>query len=220
MKTKNYKSTLCVSLSHKDHSTIMQILQQVEMAEIRIDLIEPSKEFLSQIFGSHHHLIATCRSGKFTDAQRKQWLMSAIDNGAAYIDIEMDASIDFREEMLEYANHKKCKTILSYHNFDKTPQFQELEEITRQCFLSGANVAKISTHCHSKTDAISLLRLYEKFENLVAIGMGEQGKITRIASLIFGAPFTYVSSSKAHSTAEGQISFEAMDNLIKIILES
>ena len=57
--------------------------------------------------------------------------------------------------------------------------------------------------------------LYAKYKNLLALGMGENGRITRVASLLMGAPFSYVSSGTAKETAPGQITREQMKNVLE-----
>ncbi len=64
---------ICVSLAEKDPEVCLEILEKVEMAEIRIDLAEFSDEDIIQIFSAGKKLIATCRPGKYsTDRKNSQ----------------------------------------------------------------------------------------------------------------------------------------------------
>ena len=57
---------ICVSLAEKDPNVCLEILEKVEMAEIRIDLAELSDEDIMKIFSARKKLIATCRPGKYS----------------------------------------------------------------------------------------------------------------------------------------------------------
>lgn len=208
---------LCVSISEKNIHTVLDILKQVEMAEIRIDLIEPSAEELTSIVKAHNNLIATCRKGKLNDEERMVVIKHAIDAGVAYVDIEIDAPAAFTTEMVKYAKQKGCKVILSYHDFEATPDYPELIDIIDDCFVTGADIAKIATYCESQSDAARLMGLYENYDNIVVLGMGEIGKITRVASLLLGAPFTFAALNNDSTTAPGQLSIENLKNIYKLI---
>jgi len=50
---------------------------------------------------------------------------------------------------------------------------------------------------------------------LVVIGMGQLGKITRIAGPLLGSLFTYASHDKGKETAEGQIDHMLLRKIFK-----
>ena len=97
---------------------------------------------------------------------------------------------------------------------------RELEQILTWCFESKADIAKIACKAHSPEDAARLLALYSFGRPLISIGMGDAGKITRIAAPLLGAPFTYASAEDAKKTAPGQIEAEKIDTIIKMIKEA
>ena len=188
------------------------------MAEIRLDLLRPAMEEIPQLFAVHgKKLIATCRPDVYSDTERIAILKKAIDSGCGYVDLEVDASTDFLHEMIPYAKRKACKIILSYHNTEKTPDRESLESTIAECLSHGADVVKIAAQTHTEKDAARILSLYAEHKNIVAIGMGEQGKITRIASLLLGAPFTYASPDKGKLTAPGQFTESEMRTIIRLL---
>jgi len=65
-------------------------------------------------------------------------------------------------------------------------------------------------------EVIPILAEKKFYQNLIAIGMGKYGKITRIMNYYFGF-LTYVSTTQKTITAEGQLTVEDMNKLKKII---
>jgi 3-dehydroquinate dehydratase-1 len=207
---------ICVSLAEKDPDVCLEILEKVDMAEIRIDLAELSDRDIIKIFSARKKLIATCRPGKYSLSERIHKLKLAIESGATFVDIEYEADDAFRNTLNEFAHVHQCDVILSYHNYEMTPELDELEKIMHKCFELGADIAKIATMVKVNRDNSKILSLYKAPGRLVAIGMGELGKISRIVAPFLGAEFTYAALTDDSITAPGQISY---DRLNKYILE-
>jgi 3-dehydroquinate dehydratase-1 len=210
---------ICVSLAEKDPNVCLEILEKVEMAEIRIDLAELSDEDIMKIFSARKKLIATCRPGKYTLQERVHKLKLAIESGATFLDIEYEADDDFRNDMIEYAHVRQCDVILSYHNYEMTPELDELEKIMNKSFELGADIAKIATMIRVNRDNSKILSLYKAPGRLIAIGMGELGKISRIVAPFLGAEFTYASLTEDNATAPGQISYKKLNKYILEIMQ-
>jgi 3-dehydroquinate dehydratase-1 len=210
---------ICVSLTEKNPDVCLEILEKVEMAEIRIDLAELSDKDIIKIFSSRKKLIATCRPGKYSQSERMYKLRLAIKSGATFVDIEFEAEPDFREAIIEFAHARQCDVIISYHNYEITPELDELETIMNKCFESGADIAKIATMVKVNRDNSKILSLYKAPGRLIAIGMGELGKISRIVAPFLGAEFTYASLSDENATAPGQINYKRLNKFILEIMK-
>jgi 3-dehydroquinate dehydratase-1 len=210
---------ICVSLAEKDPDVCLEILEKVEMAEIRIDLAELSDEDIARIFAARKKLIATCRPGKYSQQESIQKLRLAIGSGATFVDIEYEANEDFRNELIDFAHLHQCDVIISYHNYEMTPELDELEKIMQTCFELGADLAKIATMIKVNRDNSKILSLYKAPGRLVAIGMGELGKISRIVAPFLGAEFTYASLTDDNATAPGQISYNRLNKYIREIMQ-
>ena len=207
---------ICASIAEKDVEKCLRSVEKVEMAEIRIDLAEFNDDEIRKVFSQRKKLIATCRPGKIKDEERAEMLKIAIEAGSTYVDIEYEASAAYINDLLEFAHSHQCDVIISYHNYDKTPELEELESIVHNCYERGADLAKIATHINVNRDNSKILSLYKAPGRLVAIGMGDLGKISRIVAPFLGAEFTYASLSDAEAIAPGQINYE---KLSKFILE-
>ena len=204
------QAMICVSIGKIPYEEISAILRQSPMAEIRMDLLDLSTDQLHEIFSSHNNLIATCRPGVHPEDQRSEMLQNALVSGAAYVDLEMEASEKWREPIQLLAESLKRKLIISWHNYENTPPAKELKSVVQSMFDAGADIAKIACQVNNEKDNAVLLGLYTEYKNLVAIGMGKQGIITRLAAPLLGAPFTFAATD-AYETADGQLSRSRME---------
>jgi 3-dehydroquinate dehydratase-1 len=210
---------ICVSLAERNIEKCIESLDKVEMAEIRIDLAEYNNEEIRKLFSLRKKLIATCRPGKIKDEERVEILKIAIESGATYIDIEYEAPESYKNDLIAFAHKHGCDIIISYHNYERTPELEELEQIVDNCYKRGADLAKIATHVNVNRDNSKILSLYKAPGRLVAIGMGDLGRISRIVAPFLGAEFTYASLNDKEATATGQISYEKLNQFIREIQE-
>lgn len=205
---------ICVSVIEKDISKIISVAHSAEMAEIRIDLCGMDEKAVADVFSQITvPTIATCRPEFCDDVKRAKLLKTAILSGATYVDVEIESQENFKNEILNFAHKKGCKCIISYHNYEETPPRQKLQEIIDTCFSQGADVAKIATMARSKRDAARVLSLYESNDNIVALAMGEEGKISRVACLYLGSPFSFAAIDETHASANGQLTVAQMKEL-------
>ena len=208
---------ICVSIAEKTSEACLTALAGIDFAEIRIDEMETDKTDIKKIFSSHPRLIATCRPGKRSSQERLDLLHSAIEAGAAYVDIEVEAEGKYKDYLISRARSSGCQVIISYHNFQKTPQKSELEHIIEWCFTAGADIAKIACMVQHKNETARLLGLLNDERPLIVLGMGKLGRITRIAAPLLGSPFTYASPGKGRETAAGQLDRKTLEKMIRII---
>ena len=175
-------SRICVSLAETNADSFARSLMRLQaygmdLAEIRIDALEASEqtpEKIRRIFSQPIRLIATCRPDRIHEDLRKTLLLAAIDCKAAYVDIEVDATEGYRKEILDKARTASCKSIISYHDFHKTPSREELDRVMKQCLGSGADMVKISCMVNSARDSARLLGLLDCGMPLIILGMGEK----------------------------------------------
>jgi len=212
---------ICVSIADVSVADAIKIIENNELTEVRLDRINFSGGDIKKLFSSKNKTVATYRPVETVpDNDRKIALIEAINTGASYVDIEVENSDDFKNEIIEAAALKNCKTIVSYHNYIKTPVIRELEQIMKWCFESRADFAKIACHVDSIEGCSRLLSLYSYGKPIISIGMGEEGKITRIAATLLGAPFTYASVDEGKKTAPGQFDSGKLKTIIDMIRNS
>jgi len=207
---------ICVSLTDYNFDQLLQILPHEQLAEIRLHRLNLNLAQIQELFQSHARLIATCRPGNLSDTKRVILLQHAIKAGAAYIDIEYDAHQTFRQKLLRWAHQQGCQIIISYHNYEFTPSLLELRRILTECENLQPHLIKIVTYCHNRTDGKRLLQLYQYTNKvLIAFGMGQAGRFTRLECLKYGAPFIYAAYDQAHLTAPGQYTKSELQQIIQ-----
>jgi 3-dehydroquinate dehydratase I len=201
---------ICVSIGEGSVEDCLAVLEGCSFAEIRMDRMGFTEEDTARVFSSDKSLIATCRPGTMSDSQRAAMLLAAVEAGASYVDVELDSPEEFRREIIEKARPKGCAVIVSYHNYEKTPDRAELLGVVLACFRAGANIAKIACKVRSERDSARLLGLLDTEQDVVVIGMGEKGMITRIIAPLLGSPFAYAASARGKETAPGQIDVKTL----------
>lgn len=108
--------------------------------------------------------------------------------------------------------------IISYHNYEKTPDDKTLDKIVKEVKDFKPAIVKISTMCIKPDDSLRLLRLkrdlLEQGQKHIVLGMGELGKITRVFGALWGNELIFIPENEKDSSAPGQISRAEFDKII------
>lgn len=209
---------ICVSIGEKTIKSCLNALKDVGFAEIRLDKIEDlTMEGLKEIINMNKRLLITFRPGNIDESLRIQYLSKAIELGVNYLDIEIESEEKTIKSLNDKAEKFNTKLIVSYHNYKETPPIDDLLNIVKKAKKLGASLVKIATYVNEKEDNFKLIRLLEKEQGTIIIGMGNIGKISRIMSVILGSPFTFASMSDKKNTADGQIEYLKMKKIIEDI---
>ncbi len=211
---------ICVAISDKNIDKCLEALDNVEMAEIRLDLTCFKQAEVKKIFSYHNKLIATHRPDKHTEEERMKNLKSAVKAGAKYLDLEYESNENYRKELIKFAHSNNCDVIISYHNYKNTPDIEVLNKTLKKCFEFGADIAKIVTTAVTNIDNSKILSLYNNPGRIIAFCMGNMGKITRILAPFMGAEFTYAAMDEGKATAAGQIKYSDIRSIIQRIESS
>jgi 3-dehydroquinate dehydratase type I len=206
---------ICVSIAEPTLEECRSALKGLELAEICLDKMNLSLAEIQTLFAEPVKLIAHFRPGARPESERQAALLAAIAAGAAYVDIEVSAETAFREAIVAAAREKKCRVIVSFYNTEETPLRHFLTQKIEECFDLGADIAKIVCRVRNSQDCVRILSLYEARKNLIALGMGNLGVITRIAAPFLGAPLTYASLAPGKETTEGQPDVETLKAIMK-----
>ena len=219
---------ICTCIQNKNLDEIFALLEagNIEMAEIRLDLCpELDEEDIESLFsGTDIPLVATCRiAGCASMQEAERRLKTAIQAGAKYVDLELEAPAPMGKRIRRAARECGTTLIRSYHNFDCTPDADTLEEMVTKCRIFGSDVIKVATMAHCPEDVARVMDLYgmtypdgrqQEEGTLVAFCMGEAGKESRLECLRRGAPFTYVSLGEGDGTAPGQWTLAGMNETV------
>lgn len=215
---------ICCSIGNRTAGEILSLLEQVEMAEIRLDLCRLSDDDIEEVFSSDTPLIATYRTpqgGDYREAERQ--LALAVRYGARYLDLEIEAPKPVSKRLASACAEWGTTMIRSYHNSEGTPSIDELRGIADKCRHHDGEIVKIVTFARDEADNETILSLYKYYtaESLVAFAMGSVGTSSRLECLRRGAPFSYAApcngasetvsdDSHAEATAPGQMAYDEM----------
>jgi len=206
---------ICVSLQLETVGEFIEAVKKFPFAELRLENLQPSDEEVARLFSVKKKLIATMRPGSYPESERRRILMSAVNAGASFVDIEFESDPAFKRNIVRLAREKGAEVIVSYHNHELTPPASELREILSRCFKSGADIAKIACYTQSLRDSARILGLLDSPESVIAVGMGPAGRLTRIMAPLLGSPFAYASAEAGRETADGQLDFKKLAMLMR-----
>ena len=229
---------ICTTIQNRTAEQILEILQDCEMAEIRLDRCPLTYNEIDAIFSSDVPLVATCRISEVSEKEpslqelpeqsrmikamqiAERRLVRAIEAGARYVDVEMEAQKQMSKRVRQAAHENGTVFIRSYHDFDGTDSVDGLRAIAEKCVYHGADLVKIVTTAQADDDVDRLMSLYdwcaeEKSQGnnriaaltdggLIAFCMGEAGRRSRMECLKYGAPYTYAAMSEEEAAAPGQ----------------
>lgn len=211
--------TACIVISEKNTSSAIALANKYKIAEVRLDLCLYDIKSIKLVFQSHNNLIATFRHHSNNIIEKIRTLKYAIQYGAKYIDIEYELDDDLKSELIQFAQLYDAKIILSYHNYHETDNRDTLIKIINDMSKHKPQYIKIACKTNTENDAAVILSLYESYTNLIAFGIGENSKFSRIAAIELGAPFTYIYfGDQVNKLAEGMLSsveFEAITKFKK-----
>ena len=208
---------ICVSLGAMPFHTAMQLASMFPLVEVRLDLLRPDPEKIDMLAMQCRQWVATCRPGNLSEHERTVLLSAAIRSGATYVDIEYEAEPEYRHPLVSLARQYPCKKIISYHNFESTPDIDTLNLIVDRSVKMDADYVKLAVTANSPADCARIMSLYDRYEHIIAFAMGDVGKITRVAAPFLGAVFTFVSVDEAHITAPGQLTASQMEVIYRIL---
>ncbi|WP_353683780.1 type I 3-dehydroquinate dehydratase [Thermodesulfovibrio sp. 3907-1M] len=202
-------------LSLKENS-----LKDTDLIELRVDMFENLME-VENIFNTARKkfnlpLICTIRSpqeGGMIDIPDRLSIYFKMIPFCDFFDIEIFS--DEAGALRELSLKNNIKLIGSYHRFDTTPSTEELERVFEKGFNLGVDIIKIATMVNEREDIerLSLFLLNHRKNNIIVIGMGKKGRLTRVIFPALGSLITYASLNI--SSAPGQISLQDMVDIFR-----
>lgn len=197
-------------------STIEEILEQIPtvqnhaaMLELRLDYLNDWKltEIEKLKKAVYKPAILTLRTvgqgGAFKGSHEEYLtkLKELITLKPHFLDVEFTVTADEAQTLKHM--HPKTKILLSFHDFK---EMGNLEARYRELQKIPADLYKIAVMLHSSSEALYLLDFMKTHgPQLIAMGMGKFGEVTRILSPIFGGAFVYSSMDVQTHTAPGQV---------------
>lgn len=235
---------VCVPIVAHDEQTLSEQARKIaavspDMIEWRADFFHEAEKparlnralgILREISGSVP-LIFTCRAFAEGGAReisledRLSIIDTAVSTGIPdLIDFELSSGEQAVRRVTGIAGAGNMLTVLSFHDFNRTPSGDFIREKLYSAQQAGGNIAKVAVMPQSLEDVLTLLEAnLEARRGLVEIpiitmAMGKIGVITRIAGWLFGSDVTFAAGEKP--SAPGQIPIEQLRRGIEILRES
>lgn len=157
----------------------------------------------SKVHGGHY---------PHSEAERLKAIMRLCTLNPDYLDLEYDVPTQTIQAIRKL--YPAIKLILSYHNFEKTPE--DLSALFQTIYQPDCYAYKIATHALSTLDALRMLHFVKTLgshHRLIGLCMGEYGQCTRILAPVVGSLFSYAYLDASHATAPGQLSLHDLSEL-------
>lgn len=231
---------ICIPIAEATHQEALQAIercaQTVDAVELRMDVIADGDlaELISagRRASSRMKIIVTCRrkeeslmaptgnqanrKKEISKAAKMKLLRQAVVLGADFIDIELAAGEKAIREIQSFRRKQKSLTrmIVSWHDISKTPSLAKLKEVFQACVKTGADLVKIVPYARKTSDNLKVLGLItyakEQGRDIIAMCMGEEGKISRAMALPWGSALGFAVLPGGKKSAPGQLTVSAM----------
>ncbi|MCI7428715.1 MULTISPECIES: type I 3-dehydroquinate dehydratase [Methanobrevibacter] len=217
------QTKIAIPIFQKDCENVIKVAKDcinkgADVLEFRIDALENPEisEIKKTIEEINFPMIATNRisteggSFKGTEEERFEILYECCDL-VDYVDIELQSN----DEYIKKIHDTGVTTIVSYHDFEKTPKLSEITYIVEKEQKLG-DIAKVAFMPQDLDDTLTILAVLSHCEDTIAISMGDLGSYTRVMASKFNSPITFAAGTDV--TAPGQIDIETMKSLLTMDL--
>jgi len=194
-----------------------------DLIEIRLDYMKTSGDLGLIREATGVPLIATNRRpdqgghSADSDAERIAGLIQACESGFDYVDLEINT--EAVGEIAKKAKSLGAKVIISFHDFEATPEKELLEGILRDELSAGADICKIVGTSNTPGDNLTYLNLLRENADIkiVSFGMGNAGVLSRVLSPLVGGAFAYASAEAGSGSAPGQLTISDMREIYRMM---
>ena len=197
-----------------------------DILEVRLDLMD-SFDLRTIVEAAKKPILVTYRSdieggeGKADPEIVADHLLSAFQEGADLVDVELSMPVKLRERIFDARGESEI--VISTHVNDHTPSRRDLEKIFRDSAATGADIIKIVTKAVKWDDNLRVLDLIPKAKEsgikIIAFCMGAKGRMSRLFSLPMGAYLTFTSLETGQESAAGQIPITKMKEIVEFFSE-
>lgn len=137
------------------------------------------------------------------------------------IDVECFTGEKEVKEIVDFAHEHNVFVVMSNHDFDKTPSYEDI--ISRLTLMQerNADIPKIAVMPTCKKDVLTLLQatldMYEQHADrpIITMSMASDGVISRLAGEVFGSALTFGAAKVA--SAPGQINASNLKTVLEIL---
>ena len=136
------------------------------------------------------------------------------------IDYELSNAAADLQRLREVSAANGVAMIMSYHNFQMTPDAATLDSKFAAAEKLGADVAKVAVMPQNEQDVLALLAATDRARQtigvpLISMSMGGIGSLSRIMGWVYGSAATFAVGKS--SSAPGQIAVEDLRTALAIV---
>eukprot|EP00891_Asterochloris_glomerata_P000291 jgi/Astpho2/291/fgenesh1_pm.00010_%23_22_t len=217
---------LCTSITAETMSGALAEIEEAHDAgataiELRLDFLRGfggEADLKRLLDASKLPVIVTCRptweGGRYSggEGERLLILQQAARLGADYVDVELKVAGSF------FAGGSGTKVIVSSHNYERTPEDSELQQLQNEIFnFDGTAVGKIAAVATDISDAERLLSLLDSpGRPMIALAMGERGQLARLLAAKRGGVLTFGALKAGKESAPGQPTIQHLRKLYRL----
>ena len=155
------------------------------------------------------------------DAYKELNIKAAQTGLVDLIDVEVFSGDDVVTEIIEAAHAAGVKVVASNHDFDKTPDKDDIVGRLRKMQALNADIPKIAVMPQSKKDVLTLLAATEEMATeyadrpIITMSMKGTGVISRLSGEVFGSALTFGAAKKA--SAPGQMGVNELNTVLQLL---
>ncbi len=139
------------------------------------------------------------------------------------VDVEAFTGDEVVKDIIASAHENNVKVVASNHDFDKTPDKDDLVGRLSKMADLGADIPKIAVMPQNKKDVLTLLtatlEMSEKSDRpIITMSMAGTGLISRLSGEVFGSDATFGAVGKV--SAPGQMNADYLKTVLELIHSS
>lgn len=137
------------------------------------------------------------------------------------VDVEAFTGDEVVRNIIESAQESGVVVVVSNHDFEKTPEKDEIVRRLRKMQELGADIPKIAVMPQSRKDVLTLLSATEEMASkyadrpIITMSMSATGLISRLCGECFGSALTFGAVGKA--SAPGQMNASDLSEILNLI---
>ena len=137
------------------------------------------------------------------------------------VDVEVFTGDEIVKHVIEEAHKAGVKVVASNHDFDKTPDKDDIVGRLRKMQELGADIPKIAVMPQNKKDVLTLLAATEEMASeyadrpIITMSMAGTGVISRLCGEVFGSALTFGAAKKA--SAPGQMGVNDLHTVLGLL---
>lgn len=235
---------ICVPIVEKTRAEIIKAAEEIKT--LPADLVEWRADWFEQVFEAEAvfdvlqelrrilgelPLLFTFRTKKeggekeIDEKYYRTLNQIVVESGLAdLIDVEVFIGDDIVNDLVRTAHENGVRVIGSNHDFEKTPEKDEI--IRRLCRMQEMEVdlPKIAVMPREKEDVLTLLAATEEMNRkyadrpIITMSMAGDGVISRLCGEVFGSALTFGAAGKV--SAPGQIGVAELRTILTVLHES